>query len=163
MIKLTDINGQSHYLTPDNIARITEAGASSQWHGIRAIIKTHDGSTLEVQETADQIVAQMSEVDVLKADIAGHEAANGKAVPESVWESLDRLIKNGAQTSLALTGDAMVVSHYREHLLAAPVHSQEQRYQITSIKYLAGELTLVTVDDAEVPQSLDAGQVVTLK
>lgn len=103
MIKLTDINGRSHYLVRDNIARITEAGVSSQWHGIRAFVKTHGGVTLEVQESADAIAA---------------------------------LITN-SETA--------------------------QRYLITSIKYLAGELTLVTMDGAEVTQSLDAGQVVTLK
>lgn len=57
MIKLTDINGRSHYLAPNNIARTTEAGASSKWHGICALVKTHDGVTLEVRETADQIAA----------------------------------------------------------------------------------------------------------
>lgn len=60
MIKLTDINGRSHYLAPDNIARITEAGVSSQWHGIRAFVKTYDSVTLEVQESADQIAAQIA-------------------------------------------------------------------------------------------------------
>lgn len=40
---------------------------------------------------------------------------------------------------------------------------QPQRYEITSVKYLAGELTMRAVDDAEVPQALESGQVVTLK
>lgn len=60
MIKLTDRDGRAHYLAPNNIARITEAGASSQWHGIRAFVKTHDGTTLEVSETADQIAVQIT-------------------------------------------------------------------------------------------------------
>ena len=66
MIKLTDIDGRSHYLAPDNIARITEAGVSSQWHGIRAIVKTRDGVTLEVQETADQIAALITNTEDAK-------------------------------------------------------------------------------------------------
>lgn len=45
----------SHWVSPKAIARITEAGASSQWHGIRSYVKLFDGQTLEVSETADQI------------------------------------------------------------------------------------------------------------
>ena len=59
MIKLTDRDGRAHYLAPDNITRLTEAGASSQWHGIRTFVKTRDGVTLEVQERVDEITAQM--------------------------------------------------------------------------------------------------------
>ena len=65
MIKLTDINGRAHYIAPNNIARITEAGVSSRWHGIRSIVKTHDGVTLDVQDDADQIASQIA--DQIKA------------------------------------------------------------------------------------------------
>ena len=55
MIRVTDRNGLTHLLAPAAIARITEAGASSQWHGIRAYVKTFDGATIETQETALEI------------------------------------------------------------------------------------------------------------
>lgn len=44
---------------------------------------------------------------------------------------------------------------------APPGDSAE--YEITSIKYLAGELTLRVVGDGEVSQQLEAGQIVTLR
>lgn len=43
----------THHINPKAIARITEACPSSQWHGIRAIVKMFDGGILEVEETAD--------------------------------------------------------------------------------------------------------------
>lgn len=57
MIRITDINGKAHYLAAQNITRITEAGVSSQWHGIRSFVRTHDGVTIEATETADHIAA----------------------------------------------------------------------------------------------------------
>ena len=60
MIRLTDINGLTHYLAPQNIARVTEAGTSSQWHGIRAYVRTYDGVTIEASEEAGHISAQVS-------------------------------------------------------------------------------------------------------
>ena len=45
----------THYVSAQNIARITEAGTSSQWHGIRSIVRLHDGGLLECSETADEI------------------------------------------------------------------------------------------------------------
>lgn len=51
MIQLSDLNGQTLLLHPDAIAQVTEAGASSKWHGIQAYVKTFDGRTLEVRET----------------------------------------------------------------------------------------------------------------
>jgi len=55
VIKLTGINGNTTYFAPAAIAQVTEAGASSHWHGIRAYVKTFDGKTVEVQETADEV------------------------------------------------------------------------------------------------------------
>lgn len=55
LVSLTGADGARHLLSPKAIARITEAGASSQWHGIRAFVKLFDGHTLEVQQTADEI------------------------------------------------------------------------------------------------------------
>lgn len=59
MIKLTDYNGRDHYLAPAAIARVTEAGVSSQWHGIRSIVRMFDGETVEVRETPDEIARQV--------------------------------------------------------------------------------------------------------
>lgn len=55
MLKLHAPDGREIYLAPGAIAEVTEAGASSQWHGIRARIRTFDGRTIEVQETAKEI------------------------------------------------------------------------------------------------------------
>ena len=57
MIQITDINGCKRYLHKDAIATITEAGTSSQWHGIRAIVKLFDKSIIESQESAEHIAA----------------------------------------------------------------------------------------------------------
>ena len=62
MIRLTTPNSSgcvTHYLAPSAIARITEAGPSSQWHGIRAYVRTFDGKVLECSETADWIAQQV--------------------------------------------------------------------------------------------------------
>lgn len=78
MIHITDFKGQTHYLAAQNIARITEAGTSSQWHGIRAYVRTSDGETIEASETANEIGARITAASLgaLQAEIAGHEAAN---------------------------------------------------------------------------------------
>ncbi|MGE8466409.1 MAG: hypothetical protein ACN6QE_09790 [Pseudomonas putida] len=61
MIKLTGINRNKLYLAPSAIASVTEAGASSQWHGVCAIVRTFDGQVLEVRERADDVVRQVKE------------------------------------------------------------------------------------------------------
>lgn len=61
MIRLTTPSA-AHYVSTENIARITEAGASSQWHGIRAFVKLFDGTTLECCESADQIAKLVADV-----------------------------------------------------------------------------------------------------
>ncbi|UVL70612.1 hypothetical protein [Pseudomonas protegens] len=60
MITLTGINRNAIHLAAAAIASVTEAGASSQWHGICAIIRTLDGQVLEVRERADAIAQQLS-------------------------------------------------------------------------------------------------------
>jgi hypothetical protein len=55
LVEVTDINGHRHYLARSAIASISEAGASSAWHGIRAFVKLFDGSVLEVREDARAI------------------------------------------------------------------------------------------------------------
>ena len=77
MIRLTDINGLTHYLAPQTIASIKEAGTSSQWHGIRAYVRTTDGNTIEASDRVDEIVSRIGAFTSLQAEIAGHEAANG--------------------------------------------------------------------------------------
>ncbi|WP_175649469.1 hypothetical protein [Pseudomonas sp. Marseille-P9899] len=61
MITLTDNNGLKRYLAPDAIARVDEACASSQWHGICAIVRMFDGQVLEVRQRADDVVRQINE------------------------------------------------------------------------------------------------------
>ncbi|HDS1727710.1 TPA: hypothetical protein QEM47_000423 [Pseudomonas putida] len=61
MITLTGINRNAIHLAPAAIASVTEAGASSQWHGICAIVHTFDGQILEVRQRADDIVRQIKE------------------------------------------------------------------------------------------------------
>lgn len=56
MITITDINGRQHHLHRDAVAHITVAGTSSQWHGIRAIVRTFDGHVIEARETAAAIM-----------------------------------------------------------------------------------------------------------
>ncbi|MEZ7177271.1 hypothetical protein [Pseudomonas mosselii] len=60
MITLTDINRRQHFFAPTAIARVQEAGDSSQWHGICAIVHTFDGQMLEVRERAADIAQQCS-------------------------------------------------------------------------------------------------------
>ena len=80
MIRLIDINGLTHYLAPQSIASIIEAGTSSQWHGIRAYVRTTNGKTIEARETADQIATMIAagaeKLIALQAEIDAHEMAN---------------------------------------------------------------------------------------
>lgn len=63
MIKLTDHNGRDHYLAPAAIARVSEAGVSSQWHGIRSIVRTFEGEILEVRESSNEIAQQVRDLN----------------------------------------------------------------------------------------------------
>jgi hypothetical protein len=58
MLQLTDINGATHYIAADNICRITEAGLSSQWHGIKSIVRLFDGATIECQQDAKTVATR---------------------------------------------------------------------------------------------------------
>ena len=55
MIELNDSYGRKVFLASSAIAEIREAGPSSQWHGIRCYVKTFDGRTIEVRETAQEV------------------------------------------------------------------------------------------------------------
>lgn len=61
MIHLTGINRNAIHLAPAAIASVTEAEASSQWHGVCAIVRTFDGRVLEVRQRADDIARQIKE------------------------------------------------------------------------------------------------------
>ena len=60
MIKLTtptSSGSTTHYVAPDGICQVTEACVSSQWHGIRSIVKLFDRTVLECSESAGDIRA----------------------------------------------------------------------------------------------------------
>jgi hypothetical protein len=59
MVEIRDFNGQKHYVAPSAIAKITEAGASSKWHGIRSFVKLFDGTEIESSDTTDSILSAM--------------------------------------------------------------------------------------------------------
>lgn len=61
VIRLTDLDGRSHYLAPNATAQVSEAGASSQWHGINCYVKTFDGKTIECQESAREVARMMQQ------------------------------------------------------------------------------------------------------
>ncbi|MCH1880429.1 hypothetical protein MJ863_12630 [Alcaligenes ammonioxydans] len=67
MITITDTGGLRHYLHPDAIARVAQAGPN--WHKIGAYVKTFDGRTIEAQESAEEIASAVS--------TARKEAAHG--------------------------------------------------------------------------------------
>lgn len=62
MVEITDYNGRAHYLAVKAIAQVSEAGPSSQWHGIRSLVKTFDGKTIESSETAFDIAQKVQGV-----------------------------------------------------------------------------------------------------
>lgn len=60
MIEVTDYGGHRHYLAPAAIASVSEAGVSSQWHGIRSHVRMFDGRTIEARETVGEITARLA-------------------------------------------------------------------------------------------------------
>lgn len=60
MIKLTDSNGRAHYVAVSAIATVCEASTSSQWHGIRAIVKLFDKTVIEASDTASEVIDAMA-------------------------------------------------------------------------------------------------------
>ena len=56
MIQLTDINGRTHAIHPDAIARLVEPGTSGKWHGVNCYVRTFDGDTIEAQESVSEIM-----------------------------------------------------------------------------------------------------------
>ena len=60
MIRIDDYSGKAHYIAVDNIAHFQEAATSSQWHGIRSIVKLFDGTTIEAQDSCERILAAIN-------------------------------------------------------------------------------------------------------
>ena len=56
MIQLTDINGRTHAIHLDAIARLVEPGSSGKWHGVNCYEKTFDGDTIEARESVFEIM-----------------------------------------------------------------------------------------------------------
>lgn len=65
MITLYLQSGLRVLLHRDAIARVVETGASSQWHGIKAVVTTFDGQRHEVGQTVREI-EQLIEADAAK-------------------------------------------------------------------------------------------------
>ena len=55
MIQLTGINGRTHTIHPDAIARLVEPGTSGKWHGVNCYVKTFDGDTIEARESVFEV------------------------------------------------------------------------------------------------------------
>jgi hypothetical protein len=66
VITLHNSQGLKVLLHRDAIARVVETGASSQWHGIKAVVTTFDGQRYEVGQTVREI-EQLIEADAAKA------------------------------------------------------------------------------------------------
>ena len=66
MIQLTDINGRTHAIHPDAIARLVEPGNSGKWHGINCYVKTFDGHALEVRESVSLIMDLIKSAQEIK-------------------------------------------------------------------------------------------------
>lgn len=63
MIRITDINGLAQLIAPLAIARLVEAGTSSQWHGINTYVHLFDGAVVEARETMADIARQKAGVE----------------------------------------------------------------------------------------------------
>lgn len=59
MIELVTYDGHTMFVAPSAIASVTEAGTSSQWHGIRSIVRLFDGKAIEASQTAQWVVEQI--------------------------------------------------------------------------------------------------------
>lgn len=57
MFKLTDGSGRNVYVAANNVARINEACASSQWHGIKSVVHLFDGGTIDCQQDAATVAS----------------------------------------------------------------------------------------------------------
>lgn len=60
MIRITDFSGQVHWVAPTAVASVTETCASSQWHGIKAIVKLFDGTVIEALDEARRVAERVA-------------------------------------------------------------------------------------------------------
>lgn len=60
MLEIRGAEGVAHFLSPLAVAGVSETSASSQWHGVRAIVKLHDGSIIEALDTARSIASRIN-------------------------------------------------------------------------------------------------------
>lgn len=63
MIEILCYNGQKQLVNPAAIARVIEAGASSQWHGIKCFVKLFDGTSIECVETLQQVQDKIEQAE----------------------------------------------------------------------------------------------------
>lgn len=103
MITITDMSRMTHYLHPDAIARVVQAGPN--WHGIGAYVKTIDGKTIETAESADEIASAIS----------------AARMPEAAAR-IDSLERSLLRLAAFIASDAMAISYqslgqYRTALL----------------------------------------------
>ena len=59
MIQLTDINGRTHAIHLDAIARLVVPGSSGKWRGANCYVRTVDGDTIEVRESVSEIMQML--------------------------------------------------------------------------------------------------------
>ena len=57
MIEILRYDGRKELINPSAIARVTEACVSSQYHGIKSLVKLFDGQLIESCHTMDEIAA----------------------------------------------------------------------------------------------------------
>jgi hypothetical protein len=61
MIEIHQQDGRSVFVAPEAVASVEEAGTSSQWHGIRARVRLHDGTVYETSDTAAKVAQTVNE------------------------------------------------------------------------------------------------------
>ena len=61
MIEVTNFQGGAVLISPSSIVTVTEAAASSQWHGIRSVIKLGNGAVIESSNTVQAIQKKLKE------------------------------------------------------------------------------------------------------
>ena len=59
LIKIIDYRGKCHFVSPDEIVRISDAATSSKWHGINSIVKLRDGTFIEAANSCESIAASL--------------------------------------------------------------------------------------------------------
>jgi hypothetical protein len=64
VIRLTDINGRTLLINPDQIVQVTQAGTSQAWHGVGANVQTVcDGKWIKVRQSVKAIEKQLASLE----------------------------------------------------------------------------------------------------